>query len=127
MDTEIKRYKKLYYSSNDILKIIILCKKRNMYIFNLSTLSIDDSFKLDGVGEPGEFFVDNEKLSILMVNTTSQLISINIAEKINPKSIPLDKNEKNLSEIILKDDFIRSMNWGLLKINLLKNITLIQY
>ena len=92
-----------------------------MYIFNLSTLSIDDSFKLDGVGEPGEFFVDNEKLSILMVNTTSQLISINIAEKINPKSIPLDKNEKNLSEIILKDDFIRSMNWGLLNIKCKNN------
>ena len=51
-----------------------------------------------------------------MVNTTSQLIKINIAEKINPREIPLNKNENNLSEILLKDDFIRSMNWGLIEV-----------
>ena len=28
----------------------------------------------------------------------------------------MNKNENNLSEIILKDDFIRSMNWGLIEI-----------
>jgi hypothetical protein len=110
MNTEIKRYKKL----NN--KLVILCKKRNIHIFNLGTLSLDDSFKLEGVGEPGEYYIDKKNLNILMVNTTSQLININIKEKINPREIPLNKNENNLSEIILKDDFIRSMNWGLIEI-----------
>ena len=110
MNTEIKRYKEF----NN--KLVILCKKRNIHIFNLGTLSLDDSFKLEGVGEPGEYYIDKENLNILMVNTTSQLININIKEKINPREIPLNKNENNLSEIILKDDFIRSMNWGLIEI-----------
>ena len=116
MSTEIKRYKKLYYPESDTLKIIFLCKKRNIFIYNLNTLSIDDSFQMEGVGELGEFYVDNDNFSILMVNTTSQLLNINLSEKISPKKIPLDKNENKISEIILKDDFIRSMNWGLLKI-----------
>ena len=68
MNTEIKRYKKL----NN--KLVILCKKRNIHIFNLGTLSLDDSFKLEGVGEPGEYYIDKENLNILMVNATSQLI-----------------------------------------------------
>ena len=71
---------------------------------------------MEGVGELGEFYVDNDNFSMLMVNTTSQLLNINLLENISPKKIPLDKNENNISEIILKDDFIRSMNWGLLKI-----------
>ena len=114
MTTEIKRYKKL--SKNN--QLIILCKKRYMYIFNLNSFNLNDNFKLEGVGEPGEFYVSNEDKNsyILMVNTTSQLIKININNKINPREIPLDKNEQNLSEIILKDDFIRSMNWGLIEI-----------
>ena len=112
MNTEIKRYKKL----NSKNKLVILCKKRNIHIFNLNTLSLDDSFKLEGVGEPGEYYIDQENLYILMVNTTSQLIKINISEKINPRDIPLNKNEENLSEILLKDDFIRSMNWGLIEV-----------
>ena len=112
MKTEIKRYKKLDNSN----KLIVLCKKRIIYIFNLNNLSLEDSFKLEGVGEPGEFYVDEDKSYILMVNTTSQLIKINIAEKINPREIPLNKNENNLSEILLKDDFIRSMNWGLIEV-----------
>ena len=112
MNTEIKRYKKL----NNSNKLVILCKKRIIHIFNLSTLTLDDSFKLEGVGEPGEYFVDENNLYILMVNTTSQLIKINIKEKINPREIPLDKNENNLNEILLKDDFIRSLNWGLIEI-----------
>lgn len=114
MATEMKRYKKIYYSNDDIFKIIILCKKRNLYIFNLNTKKIDDFFQLEGVGEPGEFYIDNENFSMLMVNTTSQLINVNLKEKISPKQIPLSKNENNLSEIILKDDFIRSMCWGLM-------------
>ena len=116
MTTEMKRYKKLYYSEDDVLKIVILCKKRNMYIFNLKTKLIDDSFQLEGVGEPGEFFIDNTNFSMLMVNTTSQLININISEKIYPKTIPLEKSENNLSEVILKDDFIRSMCWSLISV-----------
>ena len=115
MITEMKRYKKIICGNND-LKIVILCKRRNMHIFNLNTLLIEDSFVLEGSGEPGEFYVDNEKESILMVNTTAQLMTINISEKINPRKIPLNKNENNLSEIILKDDFIRSMAWGLISI-----------
>ena len=55
MTTEIKRYKKLYYTENNILKIIILCKKRNIFISYLNTLSIDDSFQLEGVGEIVKF------------------------------------------------------------------------
>ena len=116
MATEMKRYKKLYYANNDTLKIVILCKKRYMYIFNLKTKLIDDSFQLEGVGEPGEFYINNENFTMLMVNTTSQLLNINISKKIYPKQIPLDKNEDNLSEIILKDDFIRSMCWGLISV-----------
>ena len=112
MNTEIKRYKKI----NKENKLVFLCKKRNIHIFNLKTMTLDDFFKLGGVGEPGEFYVDQEQLYILMVNTTSQLIKINIKEKINPREISLDKNEDNLSEIILKDDFIRSMNWGLIEV-----------
>ena len=115
MVTEVKRYKKLY-SENNELKIVILCKKRNLYIFNLNELSIDDSFQMEGSGEPGEFYIDNDKKSMLMVNTTAQLITINISEKINPRQIPLKVNEPNLSEIILKDDFIRSMCWALIGI-----------
>jgi hypothetical protein len=65
MNTEIKRYKKL----NSKNKLVILCKKRNIHIFNLNTLSLDDSFKLEGVGEPGEYYVDQENLYILMVNS----------------------------------------------------------
>ena len=87
-----------------------------IYIFNLNNLSLDDYFKLEGVGEPGEFYADEDKSYILMVNTTSQLIKINIAEKINSRKIPLNKSENNLSEILLKDDFIRSMNWGLIEV-----------
>ena len=112
MKTEIKRYKKLKKSN----KLIILCKKRNIHIFNLNTLTLDDSFILEGVGEPGEYYANEENSYILMVNTTSQLISINIKEKINKKEIPLNKSENNLSKIILKDDFIRSMNWGLIQV-----------
>ena len=114
MTTEIKRYKKITKNN----RLIILCKKRYMYIFNLTSFKLDDNFKLEGVGEPGEFYVSDEDKNsyILMVNTTSQLIKININNKINPREIPLDKNEQNLSEIILKDDFIRSMNWGLIEI-----------
>ena len=115
MITEMKRYKKII-SENNVIKIVILCKRRNLYIFNLNTLLIEDSFVLEGSGEPGEFYVDNEKKSILMINTTAQLITINISEKINPRKIPLNKNENYLSEIILKDDFIRSMAWGLMSI-----------
>ena len=114
MKTEIKRYKK--YIKNNTLKLVISCKKRYIHIFNTNTLSLEDSFKLEGVGELGEYYIDENLLSILMVNTTSQLININIKEKICPKEIPLNKDEKNLSDIILKDDFIRSMNWGLIKI-----------
>ena len=121
MNTEFKRYKKLYYPNEDILKIVILCKKRNMHIFNFNTLSIDDSFKLEGTGEPGEFFVDDKDLKMLMVNKTAQLININISEKINNRQIPLDKNENNLSEILLNDDFIRSMNWGLINVKCQNN------
>ena len=121
MNTEFKRYKKLYYPNEDILKIVILCKKRNMHIFNFNTLSIDDSFQLEGTGEPGEFFVDDKDLKMLMVNKTAQLININISEKINNRQIPLDKNENNLSEIILNDDFIRSMNWGLINVKCQNN------
>ena len=112
MTTEIKRYKKIAKNK----QIVILCKKRNMHIFNLDNLNLDDSFKLEGVGEPGEYYVNEDNLNILMVNTTSQLINININTKINNREIPLNKNEPNLSEIILKDDFIRSMNWGLIEI-----------
>ena len=112
MKTGIKRYKKLIQSN----KLIILCKKRNIHIFNLNTLSLDDSFTLEGVGEPGEYYVNEENSYMLMVNTTSQLININLKEKINKKEIPLNKSENNLSEIILKDDFIRSMNWGLIQV-----------
>ena len=114
MTTEIKRYKKITKNN----QLIILCKKRYMYIFNLNSFNLDDNFNLEGVGEPGEFYVSDEDKNsyILMVNTTSQLIKININNKINPREIPLDKNEQNLSEIILKDDFIRSMNWGLIEI-----------
>ena len=112
MTTEIKRYKKLEKNN----QLIILCKKRYMYIFNLNNYNLDDNFKLEGVGEPGEFFVSEENSYILMVNTTAQLIKINIDKKIEPREIPLDKDELNLSEIILKDDFIRSMNWALIEI-----------
>ena len=112
MKTELKRYKKLNKSN----KLIILCKKRLIHIFNLNSLSLDDSFKLEGVGEPGEYYVDEDNLYILMVNTTSQLTKINISEKISPREIPLDKSENNLNEILLKDDFIRSMNWGLIEV-----------
>ena len=112
MTTEIKRFKKIEKKN----QIIILCKKRFMYIFNLNTFNLDDNFKLEGVGEPGEFYVSEENSYILMVNTTAQLIKININAEINPREIPLDKNEVNLSEIILKDDFIRSMNWALIEI-----------
>ena len=115
MITEMKRYKKIISENND-LKIVILCKRRNLYIFNLNTLLIEDSFALEGSGEPGEFFVDNEKKILLMVNATAQLITINISEKINPRKIPLNNNENNLNEIILKDEFIRSMAWGLISI-----------
>ena len=68
--TEIKRYKKLKKSN----KLFILCKKRNIHIFNLNTLSLDDSFILEGVGEPGEYYVNEENSYMVMVNTTSQLI-----------------------------------------------------
>ena len=112
MTTEIKRFKRIEKKN----QIIILCKKRFMYIFNLNTFNLDDNFKLEGVGEPGEFYVSEENSYILMVNTTAQLIKININAEINPREIPLDKNEVNLSEIILKDDFIRSMNWALIEI-----------
>ena len=112
MATEIKRFKRIEKKN----QIIILCKKRFMYIFNLNTFNLDDNFKLEGVGEPGEFYVSEENSYILMVNTTAQLIKININAEINPREIPLDKNEVNLSEIILKDDFIRSMNWALIEI-----------
>ena len=112
MKTEIKRYKKLNKSN----KLVILCKKRFVHIFNLNNLSLDDSFKLEGAGEPGEYYVDEDKLYILMVNTTSQLIKINISEKISPREIPLNKKEDNLNEILVKDDFIRSMNWGLIEV-----------
>ena len=121
MNTEFKRYKKLYYANEDILKIVILCKRRNMHIFNFNTLSIDDSFQLEGTGEPGEFFIDEQNLKMLMVNKTAQLININISEKINNRQIPLDKNENNLSEILLNDDFIRSMNWGLISVKCQNN------
>lgn len=121
MNTEFKRYKKLYYANEDILKIVILCKRRNMHIFNLNTLSIDDSFQLEGTGEPGEFFVDDKNLKMLMVNKTTQLININISEKINNRQIPLDKNENNVSEILLNDDFIHSMNWGLISVKCQNN------
>ena len=119
MTTEIKRYKKITKNN----QLIILCKKRYMYIFNLNSFNLDDNFNLEGVGEPGEFYVSDEDKNsyILMVNTTSQLIKININNKINPREIPLDKNEQNLSEIILKDDFIRSMNWGLIEIKCKNN------
>ena len=109
MNTELKRYKKLKKSN----KLVILCKKRNIHIFNLNTMTLDDSFKLEGVGEPGEYYVDEDKLYILMVNTTSQLINIDISKKINPREIPLNRSENGLSEILLKDDYIRSMNWSL--------------
>ena len=112
MTTEIKRFKRIEKKN----QIIILCKKRFMYIFNLNNFNLDDNFKLEGVGEPGEFYVSEENSYILMVNTTAQLIKININAEINPREIPLDKNEVNLSEIILKDDFIRSMNWALIEI-----------
>ena len=112
MTTEIKRFKRIEKKN----QIIILCKKRFMYIFNLNNFNLDDNFKLEGVGEPGEFYVSEENSYILMVNTTAQLIKININAEINPREIPLDKNEFNLSEIILKDDFIRSMNWALIEI-----------
>jgi len=121
MNTEMKRYKKLYYSNEDIFKIVILCKRRNMHIFNFNTLSINDSFQLEGTGEPGEFFIDDKNLKMLMVNKTAQLININISEKINNRQIPLDKNENNLSEILLNDDFIRSMNWGLINVKCQNN------
>ena len=116
MDTEILRYKKIYYKDNDTFKIIFLCRKRNLYIFNLSSNSIDDYFKLEGSGEPGEFFIDNEKLIILIVNATGQLINISISEKVYPKIIPLNKNEINLNQIVIKDDFIRSLSWGIISI-----------
>ena len=112
MTTEIKRYKKIEKNN----QLIILCKKRYMYIFNLNNFNLDDNFKLEGVGEPGEFYVSEENSYILMVNTTAQLIKIKIDKKIEPREIPLDKDELNLSEIILKDDFIRSMNWALIEI-----------
>lgn len=115
MITEIKRYKKLNLENNE-QKIIILSQKRYMYIFNLNTLSIEDSFNLEGYGDLGEFFVDSEKKQILATNATSTLIKINISEPINKKQIPLKGNEVNLSEIILKDDFIRALSWGLLNI-----------
>jgi WD40 repeat protein len=121
MNTEFKRYKKLYYANEDILKIVILCKRRNMHIFNLNTLSIDDSFQLEGTGEPGEFFVDEKNFKMLMVNKTTQLININISEKINNRQIPLDKNENNLCEILLNDEFIHSMNWGLINVKCQNN------
>ena len=114
--TEVKRYKKIYYSESDTLKIMILCKKRNMFLFNMNTLSIDDSFQLEGVGELGEFYIDNDDLTMLMVNNSTQLLKINIAEKISPRKIPLNENVQNLSEIIIKDNFIPSMNWGLTKV-----------
>ena len=116
ISTKMKRYKK-YITENNELKIVIECLKRNLYIFNLNTLSIDDYFKLEGSGELGEFHVDSEKKEILIVNDTAQIIKINISVKIYPKLIPLNKNENNLSEIIIKDeDFIRSMAWGLISI-----------
>ena len=40
MNTEFKRYKKLYYPNEDILKIVILCKKRKMHIFNFNTYQL---------------------------------------------------------------------------------------
>ena len=121
ISTKMKRYKK-YITENNELKIVIECQKRNLYIFNLNSLSIDDYFKLEGSGELGEFHVDNENKKILIINNTSQLIAINIYEKIYPKLIPLDNNEKNLSEIIIKDeDFIRSMAWGLISIKCKNN------
>ena len=117
MTTEIKRYKRIEKNN----QLIILCKRRYIYIFNLNNFNFDDTFKLEGVGEPGEFYVSKENSYILMVNTIAQLIKINIDKKINPREIPLDKNESNLSEIILKDDFIRSMNWGLVEIKCKNN------
>ena len=114
--TEIKRYKKLYYSEKDTLKVVILCKKRYIHIVNLRTLSIDDSFEFEGVGELGEFYVDNRDLSMLIVNTHSQMLKINLAEKINLRKISVNENVSNLSEKIIKDNFIPSMNWGLIKI-----------
>ena len=54
---------------------------------------------------------------MLMVNIISQLLKINSSEKVNPKIIPIDKIETNISEIILKDYFICSMNLGLIIIN----------
>lgn len=121
MNNEIIRYKKLYFSNNDILKIVFSCKKRNIFIFNLKTLSIDDSFQLEGVGDPGEFYVDDKNLEILMINKTAQLLYINISEKINNKQIPLNKKENNLCEVLLNDDFIRCMNWGLIRVKCKNN------
>ena len=115
MITEIKRYKKLNLENNE-QKIIISCQKRYMYIFNLNTVSIEDSFNLEGYGDLGEFFVDSEKKEIIATNATSTLIKINISEPINKKQIPLKGIEPNISEIILKDDFIRALSWGLLNI-----------
>ena len=121
MNNEIIRYKKLYFSNNDLLKIVFSCKKRNIFIFNLKTLSIDDSFQLEGVGDPGEFYVDDKNLEILMINKTAQLLYINISEKINNKQIPLNKKENNLCEVLLNDDFIRCMNWGLIRVKCKNN------
>ena len=110
--TEIKRYKKLTYENNEPI-IVILCRKRYVYFFNLNTLSIDDSFNLEGSGDVGEFYVDPDKKTILMTNATSLLITIDISEKLNQKEIPLKNNENN---ILINDDFIRALSWGLLSI-----------
>ena len=116
MNTEIKRYKKIFYKESSTFKIIILCRKRNLFLFNLSTKLIEDSFQLEGTGEPGEFFAYSEKPQMLIVNASKQLININFSDKIYPNKIKLDKNETNLSQIIIKDDFIRSLSWGLISI-----------
>jgi len=121
MNNEIIRYKKLYSSNNVTLKILFSCKKRNIFIFNLKTLSIEDFFQIEGVGDPGEFYVDEKSLELLMINKTAQLLYINISEKINNKIIPLDKKVDNLCEVILKDDFIRCMNWGLIRVKCKNN------
>lgn len=103
MNFEIKRYKK---TNRDI--IIIQTLKRNFYIFNLNNLSIQKCFCLEGKGELGDFFYDNEKThqKLLVINKPKQLISIDILNKID---------EKNNS-IILKNDFLNTMSWGILKI-----------
>ena len=104
IDSEINRVKEY----NDDY-VIVQCYNRKMYFFNKRTLCIDFNLFIEGKGILGEFtFINN--IEIIIADKPKRLVSFNplsIAEKKE------DKVDQNNSSIVLEDNNISGMNWGI--------------